>query len=92
VRELQHFGVRTQLHDPMAVPAEAEHEYGMKLTSLEAMEPADAVILAVAHSHYTQQGWTMVSRLLKGGRGTVLDVKSRLDRAAMPDGVDLWRL
>ncbi len=92
VRELQHFGVRTQMHDPMALPEEAEHEYGLPLTDLARLEPADAVILAVAHSPYTQEGWALVSRLLKDGKGTVLDVKSRLDRAAMPDGIDLWRL
>ena len=31
-------------------------------------------------------------RLLKGGQGTVVDVKSRLDRAHKPEGIDLWRL
>jgi UDP-N-acetyl-D-galactosamine dehydrogenase len=92
VRELQHFGVRTQMHDPMALPEEAAHEYAMRLTDLARLEPADAVILAVAHSPYMQEGWTLVCRLLKGGTGTVLDVKSRLDRASMPDGIDLWRL
>jgi UDP-N-acetyl-D-mannosaminuronate dehydrogenase len=29
---------------------------------------------------------------LKKEGGIVLDVKSRLDRAARPDGVELWRL
>jgi UDP-N-acetyl-D-galactosamine dehydrogenase len=31
-------------------------------------------------------------KLLKAGGGIVLDVKSLLDRAAKPEGVDLWRL
>jgi hypothetical protein len=31
-------------------------------------------------------------KLLKDGGGTVLDVKSQLDRATQPDGIDLWRL
>ena len=26
------------------------------------------------------------------GNGTVLDVKSKLDRAQKPEGIDLWRL
>jgi hypothetical protein len=30
--------------------------------------------------------------LLKGGKGTVLDVKSKLDREQKPEGIDLWRL
>jgi hypothetical protein len=34
----------------------------------------------------------LIANLLKGGKGTVIDVKSRLDRAAQPEGIDLWRL
>jgi hypothetical protein len=30
--------------------------------------------------------------LLKGRTGVVLDVKGRLDRAAQPAGIALWRL
>ncbi len=30
--------------------------------------------------------------LLTGGRGDVLDVTGLLDRASVPDGIDLWRL
>jgi hypothetical protein len=29
---------------------------------------------------------------LRGGRGVVLDVKSRLPRAEQPAGIELWRL
>ena len=38
------------------------------------------------------QGWPLVAKLLKGGEGIVLDVKSKLDRAQKPKGIDLWRL
>ena len=47
--------------------------------------PADAVILAVAHHDYVAGGWPLVTRLLKGGKGIVLDVKSKLDRAQKPE-------
>jgi len=33
-----------------------------------------------------------MTRLLKGGGGIVFDVKSQLDRAQCPRGVELWRL
>jgi hypothetical protein len=33
-----------------------------------------------------------MKRLLKGGQGTVVDVKCRLDRDQKPEGIDLWRL
>jgi hypothetical protein len=34
----------------------------------------------------------MMAGRLKGGRGVVLDVKSKLDRTQKPGGIDLWRL
>ncbi len=92
VRELESFGIRTQVHDPLAQADETQHEYGVKLTAMDALKPADAVILAVAHRDYIAEGWPLIARLLKGGRGSVIDVKSRLDRAARPEGIDLWRL
>jgi UDP-N-acetyl-D-galactosamine dehydrogenase len=91
-RELERFGVRTQVHDPLALAEETKHEYGVTLTAMEALKPADAVILAVGHKVYVDEGWTLILRLLKGGSGSVVDVKSRLDRGGKPDGIDLWRL
>ena len=92
VRELQSFNVDVQVHDPLASPDEAKQEYGLALTDLDNLRPADAVILAVSHQDYVRGGWPLVTRLLKGGEGVVLDIKSQLDRATKPVGVDLWRL
>lgn len=92
VRELQRFGIRVQVHDPLALADETKHEYGVTLTAMDKLAPADAVVLAVAHKDYVGQGWALMTRLLKGGQGTVIDVKSRLDRAQQPEGIDLWRL
>jgi UDP-N-acetyl-D-galactosamine dehydrogenase len=85
-------GITVQVHDPVALPEEAAHEYGMTLTPFEQLKPADAVILAVAHKEYVAGGWPMIGKLLKGGQGIVLDVKSKLDRAQRPKEIDLWRL
>ncbi len=92
VRELERFGIRTQVHDPLALANETQHEYGIALTPHEALEPADAVVLAVAHRDYLNDGWPLMQKLLRGGKGTVLDVKSRLAREQKPEGIDLWRL
>ena len=92
VRELERFGVRVQVHDPLASSDDMVREYGIALTPRDALEPADAVILAVGHRDFLDEGWTLVSALLRGGKGTVLDVKSKLDREQKPEGIDLWRL
>ena len=92
VRELESFGVSVAVHDPMADPADARHEYDLSLTPLDQLPPADAVVLAVPHAAYRAMGWPGMTACLAGGAGLVVDVKSCLDRDTRPDGVDLWRL
>jgi UDP-N-acetyl-D-galactosamine dehydrogenase len=92
VSELQSFGLAVQVHDPLADPAQVKREYGIGLLPLEALRPADAVIFAVAHTPFVEGGWPLLTTLLKGGSGIVLDVKSQLDRGARPGDIDLWRL
>jgi UDP-N-acetyl-D-glucosamine/UDP-N-acetyl-D-galactosamine dehydrogenase len=92
VRELESFGLTVQLHDPLADAADAKHEYGVTLAAFDSLQPADAVILAVAHNSYAAGGWPLVQRLLAGGRGLVFDVKARLDRGSKPSGIELLRL
>ena len=92
VRELRSFGVDVQVVDPMAQADVAREEYGIELADIAALKPADAVILAVSHEQYLAGGWPLITKLLRGGEGVVLDVKCKLDRAAKPAAVELWRL
>jgi len=92
IRELKSSGVEVQVSDPLAIPEEAQHEYGLSLTAMKDLRPADAVIFAVAHEDYVKGGWPLMTRMLKDGKGLVFDVKSVLDRAATPGGIELWRL
>jgi len=64
VRELADFGIAVQLHDPMADGDLLRETYGLSLTPFDALKPADAVVLAVAHHAYRDGGWTLVSGLL----------------------------
>jgi UDP-N-acetyl-D-glucosamine/UDP-N-acetyl-D-galactosamine dehydrogenase len=92
VRELQGYGARVQVADPMVDPAEAREEYGVETRPIETLEPAHCVILAVAHRAYVEGGWGLITGLLQGGAGVVLDVKGVLPRGDVPGGVTLWRL
>ena len=91
IGELQSFGLTVQVHDPLANAADARHEYDISLQDFDALQPADAVILAVAHADYLDGGWPLVERLLAGGAGLVLDVKMKLDRDQRPASIELWR-
>jgi UDP-N-acetyl-D-galactosamine dehydrogenase len=92
VRELKSVGVKVQIADPLADPHAGEEEYGVALSDIDALEPADALILAVARDAYVEGGWRLVQRLLHEGAGLILDVKMKLDRSTKPLGVELWRL
>ncbi|WP_458760248.1 nucleotide sugar dehydrogenase [Afipia sp. TerB] len=92
IRELQSFGITVQVHDPLAHPDDAMHEYGVALTNFDMLKPADAVILAVAHDEYVKGGWPLMEGLLAERRGLVLDVKMKLDRATAPSAIELWRI
>ncbi|MBB5045247.1 nucleotide sugar dehydrogenase [Shinella fusca] len=91
VHELEKFGIEVQIADPLARADDLWHEYGLKLTSLSDLKPADAVIFAVPHSEYLEQGWTMIEKLIEKD-GIVLDVKSKLSPTLRPAGIELWRL
>lgn len=92
LEELAGFGIRAQICDPHPDPAGVLSEYGVPLVPMDELKPADAVIIAVAHTSFREGGWPMVSRLLRDGSGSVLDVKNLLDRSRVPADVTLWRL
>ena len=92
VGELGAYGVPVQIFDPEARAEEVRHEYGLDLSADGALEPADAVIVAVAHREFVAGGWPLVSKLLRDGKGAVFDIKGVLDRRKVPEGVELWRL
>jgi UDP-N-acetyl-D-galactosamine dehydrogenase len=91
VRELRSFGIRALVHDPLAGPADAAHEYGIKLAPLEEMLELDAVILAVSHAWYLDRGASRLFAMVRDG-GIFVDVKSALDPRAAPERVRYWSL
>ncbi len=92
IAELQAFGADVQVHDPLADAGSVANEYGIQLAPIEALQPADAVVLAVPHRQYREGGWAMVTKLLKDREGLIMDVPNVLDRETTPAGISLWRL
>ncbi len=92
VRELESYGAVVHVHDPVADPAEARHEYGVELRPWEALPVASAVVAAVAHREFRARPVIdYVSKLAAGGIFT--DVKCQADAAALrTHGVNVWRL
>ncbi|MBN9063214.1 MAG: nucleotide sugar dehydrogenase [Rhizobiales bacterium] len=92
VNELKAFGVNVVIADPLADPAECDHEYGVALTPIDRMPPADAVILAVGHDEYKSGGWDLVAKRLGPAGGLVMDVKAILPRDGAPANMSIWRM
>jgi UDP-N-acetyl-D-glucosamine/UDP-N-acetyl-D-galactosamine dehydrogenase len=92
VRELVSFGASVHVHDPVADPSDALHEYGVRLTSWDELPRADAIVSAVAHREYEQYSPDALAAKLVPN-GVYVDVKSQADAAALrARGVQVWRL
>jgi UDP-N-acetyl-D-galactosamine dehydrogenase len=92
IRELHEFGVETFVHDPLASAEDALMEYGVRLSSWEALPAADALVLAVAHRPFVELPTARyLEKIVR--RGCLIDVKSVCDAAGLRrEGLRVWRL
>ena len=92
VRELQDFGCEVLVHDPVADPVEALHEYGIRLAIWEKLPQVDAVVASVAHQYYYDMPISDLLAKLKPA-GVFIDVKSSYPNHVMIRlGFHVWRL
>ena len=92
VRELQDYGCDVEVHDPIAEPPEAEHEYGITLTPWDKLPEADAIVAAVSHRDYLAMVLEDLLKKLKPG-GVFVDVKAAYPAShIIESGRVLWRL
>jgi UDP-N-acetyl-D-galactosamine dehydrogenase len=93
IRELQDYGVKVHVHDPMADVQEAACYYGVHLKPLDELKGADAVVLAVIHQAYLDMGAEGIAALCTNGKPVVVDVKGAINPADIKD-LDIihWRL
>lgn len=92
IQELRSFGIDVFVHDPIAEPADARHEYGIDLVPWEQLPAADAIVAAVAHREFLQRAPSnYASKLVRGG--CFSDVKSKFDAQQLRElGMQVWRL
>src|SRR5699024_8087192 len=92
VKELEDFGIEVQITDAYADAEEARVEYDVELMVYDELKPADAVVFAVPHEKYLNEGWDMFEYLLKHGKGIVFDIKSKLPKSECPNQIIVKRL
>ena len=91
MKELAAFGIDTIVHDPHADPAEAKHEYGIKLSPWEEIRNLDGLIVAVGHRTYREMGQEKLLSLVRHG-GVVVDAKSIMKPSLVDRGIRYWSL
>lgn len=88
LEELAAFGVRPDVFDPVADPAEAVKEYGVTLSELPGRGSYDGVIWAVPHHVLSADS---IFELVKPG-GIFIDVKSKVSMDQLPGTFQYWSL
>ena len=92
IHELQSFGVKVHVHDPIADSDECRHEYGIGLTEWDQLPQSAAIVAAVAHQRYQEMGLdALLGKLLPGG--VFADVKAVYNSERVREaGHSVWRL
>jgi len=92
INELRNYGVDVYVHDPVAAPHDARHEYGIDLVSWDDLPIADAIVATVAHKQFlARDSADLVRKLVP--KGCFSDVKSQFDAAKLrAAGANVWRL
>ena len=93
VNELKEYGIVPVIADPQADPEEAKLLYGVEFTSIDSIKDMDAVILAVAHSEFSEFTIHQMDSFFADGRKVLLDIKGLLNREEYEAAnYSYWRL
>ena len=91
IRRLKWLGHDIVVHDPLADPAEALHEYDVKISPDALDGTYDVVFAAVPHRVYRAIGADSVPRMIAPD-GLLADLKAMWREHPLPAGVDRWTL
>lgn len=88
------YGINPVIVDPWASEADAHHEYGVHLTSLDNVDKADCVVFAVGHNEFKALTKEQITAMFNGQKENVIvDVKGLLNKKEFEElGFRVWRL
>jgi UDP-N-acetyl-D-galactosamine dehydrogenase len=93
VKELNAWGIETVVCDPWASADEVEHEYGIRLGTIDAEHPVDALVVAVGHDEFRSLDVSVLRGMCNGTTPVLADLKSLYDRDALAAaGFTVFRL
>lgn len=96
VHELNEYGIKPMISDPVADQEEALREYGIKFIDLNEFKNLDALIIAVGHAQFKSFSLDVYNNMFKNSNNnqkTIIDVKGVLNRIKVEQENYLyWRL
>ena len=93
INELREYGIEPVIADPQADAAEAKRLYGVEFADMNTIRDMDAVVLAVAHSDFSNLTLSDMDRFFGQGQKVLLDIKGLLCREEFEQaGYSYWRL
>lgn len=94
IRELEDYGVKVLVHDPLVSFKEAKEEYGIELVDIEKTKEVDTVILAVKHNEFEKLSKSKIKELCKGTdeKPMILDLKGMFKKEEMIKEFNYWRM
>ena len=96
IKQLNTYGIEPVVVDPWASERDAMHEYGVTLTSIDDVNDADCVIVAVAHNEFKQMKLQDLKKLFKkcpDEEKVLIDVKGLYKVSELKSSdVKWWRL
>ena len=97
INRLKEYEIDPIVCDPWASEVDAMREYGVTLTSMEAISEADCLVLAVAHDEFKKLRWDELHAMYKNEAPTkecvLIDVKGLRNMSEAVDrGYRYWRL
>lgn len=92
IEELESYGAKIVVHDPIADRDEAEKEYNIKLADWDDIVEMNALIIAVSHEKYVKSGIKELKKRMTP-KGCLIDVKSVVENndEELRD-ISFWRL
>lgn len=91
MHRLEWLGHGVTVHDPLADPLEALHEYGIALDAGALGRRYDMVVVAVPHAEYRKLDGAVLDALVKRG-GLLADPRNIFAEAGTRDDVERWSL
>ena len=90
---LKEFGITPDVFDDNAIASEIEHEYGVKPVGKSELHDYDCVIVAVAHSSFTELDLSKLFKNIDDGKKVIIDIKSIIGKEKyLSKGYKIWRL